>query len=366
MRITSEQPLEFKFHWLDDQGQQKGFLRKQGHFDGELLVLDDVEIPASVIVHVETRDNKMALTAMTAEGQPATVLVMPASRKDTDRIKMALDISRSDEWAKLHREELIKKDRGHTYRDAECSHCGATLILTDMPQTPQLFCRFCQALSTDSPDADPVPGEQHLRICDECGMYSKPRRFTIFYFYFLLVVYGYRYQMTWRCPACMRGEAWKMLFGNLIFILGVPVALTQLFRSYGGTDFSGPFKGLDAGNIRARQGDFAGALQQYRSILERVPCSAGIKYNLGLALRHQDDSARAADSFAAALDDCCNYAPAYAHLRELYAELGETRKLVQLKEMWGEEEEDEETPAAQPGDSKPDIQMLDNVELLDE
>jgi len=30
----------------------------------------------------------------------------------------------------------------------------------------------------------------------------------------------------------MRGEAWKMFFGNLIFLLGVPVARIQLFRSY--------------------------------------------------------------------------------------------------------------------------------------
>lgn len=361
MRVTSEQPLEFRFHWLNDQGQQQGFLRKKGSFDGETLALDDVEIPAAAIAHVESRDNRMAMTAMTADGKPATVMLMPATRKDTDRIKTALDIARSDVWAKMHRDDLVKQGRGHAYRDAQCPQCGATLILTDFPQTPQLFCRFCQALSTVSADADPAPGEQHLRICDECGMFSKPRRFTIFYFYFLLVAYGYRYRMTWRCPACMRGDAWKMLFGNLIFVLGVPVALTQLFRSYGGTDFAGPFKGLDAGNIRARKGDFGGALDQYRAILERVPCSAGINYNLGLALRHQGDAARAADAFAAALENCSNYTPAYAHLRELYADLGETRKLTQLNEIWGETDEEEAPPDAQHA-----IPMLDDVEFIDE
>lgn len=360
MRISNERPLEFRFHWLNNQGQQQGFLRKKGSFDGETLKLDDVEIPASVIVHVETRENRMALSAMTSNGQATTVLLMPATRKDTDRIKSALDIARSDEWARMHRRDLEQKGRGHAYRDAVCPHCNATLILTDMPVTPQLFCRFCHALSTVSADVDPVAGEQHLRICEECGMFSKPRRFTIFYFYFLLVVYGYNYRMTWRCPPCMRGEAWKMLFGNLIFLLGVPVALTQLFRSYGGTDFSGPFKGLDTGNIRARNGDFAGALSQYRAIQERVPYSAGIKYNLGLALRREGDRERAAGAFQAALNDCGNYAPAYAHLRELYAELGETGKLADLKRTWGENED------ASPQESANEVRMLENVELMDE
>lgn len=361
MRVSSESPLEFRFHWLNDQGQPQGFRRKKGRFDGELLVLDDVEIPAAAILHVEVRENRMAMAVMTADGKQATVLLMPASRRDTERIKSALDIARSDVWAQMHREELEKKGRGHAVRTSVCPHCDATLILTDMPVTPQIYCRFCHSLSTVSPDLEPVPGERTLRICDECGMFSKPRRFTIFYFYFLLVVYGFHYRFTWRCPPCMRGDAWKMLFGNLIFLLGVPVALVQLFRSYGGTDFVGPFKGLDTGNIRARKGDFAGALDQYRAIQERVPHSAGIKYNLGFALRQQGDRERAAGAFQAALDECSNYAPAYAHLRELYADLGATEQLKQLRRIWGEEESPQ--PAQQASNQ---VQMLDEVELMDD
>jgi tetratricopeptide (TPR) repeat protein len=172
-------------------------------------------------------------------------------------------------------------------------------------------------------------------------MYSKPRKFTIFYFYFLLVVYGFWSKPTWRCPACMRGVAWQMLFGNLLFVLGVPVAIVQLFRSYGFTELSGPFKGLDKGNIHARKGNFEAALMQYREIMNRVPNCAGLKYNLGLALLQQGDKSSAAKSFASALDDCANYAPAYQRLRPLCEELGDAPRLAALKAQW-------ETPEAAP------------------
>lgn len=338
MLISPEAPLSFKFHWLNQNGQQAGLLRKKGRFDGETLELDDVEIPASVIMHVETRDSRMALSVMTQSGEPATFLLMPTN---TRQLKAALDVSRSAVWAEMHREDLQKKGRGHVFRSERCPECGATLILSDMPVSPQLYCRFCHALSTVAADLERPAGEQHLRLCDECGMFSKPRRFTILYIYFLLFVYGWWSKTTWRCPACMRGEAWKMLAANFVFVLGIPVALVQLFRSYGGTDLSGPFRGLDTGNIKARKGDVGGALQQYRTILERVPHCAGLKYNLGLALLQQGDKARAADSFAAALEDCVNYVPAYAVVSPLYEELGETDRLAELRAMWDEESEEE-------------------------
>ncbi len=341
MRVSAEHPLQFKFHWLNDKGQQTGLLRKKGRFDGETLVLDDVQVPAVVLLHVETRENRMAISALTADGQPATLLLMPATPRETRDLKAALDVARSHAWAKMHQADLAKKGLGHTYREEVCPHCGAMIVLSNMPPTPQLFCRFCHSLSTVAADGEPVPGEEQLRLCDECGMFSRPTKFTIFYFYFLLFFYGWYSKSTWRCPACMRGEAWKMFAGNFLFVLGLPVALVQLFRAYGGSSVGGAFKGLDSGNIKARKGDFAGALTHYRGILDRVPSCAGVKYNLGLALLQQGDKPRAADSFRIALADCANYAPAYAQLRPLYEALGETQKLEELKLQW-ETPDDEE------------------------
>ncbi|MGE3317439.1 MAG: tetratricopeptide repeat protein, partial [Planctomycetaceae bacterium] len=210
---------------------------------------------------------------------------------------------------------------------------------------------FCHTISTISEPGDEMldpksVSETGYRICDECGMYAKPRQFTIFYFYFLLVVYGWNQRTTWRCPGCMRGDAWKMLFGNALFVLGVPVALWQLFRSYGGTDIGGRFPGLDKANTLARKGDLDRAVAAYRTLLEKQPVAAGVKYNIGLALLQQQRVDQAARMFEFALADCANYGPAINVLAACYQQLGETEKLAELKKRLGvEEQEVDEAPA---------------------
>lgn len=336
--ITSEEPLTFKFHWMDEQGQPAGFLRKKGAFDGTTLQLAEHEIPALALLDVTARDERMVVSVPLEDGQVHGLGLVLTSKKIAERLKTALDIARSGTWAEQHREELAKEGRGHAYRHEICPQCSATVILSDMPETPQIFCPYCQALSFAGESERNVRAADY-RICDECGMFSKPRRFTIFYFYFLLVVYGWQTRTTWRCPACMRPDAWKMLAGNLPFVLGVPVAATQLVRAYGGGAGGGPFAGLDAGNRAARAGNFSLAIAKYREILERQGHAAGVKYNLGLALLNQKDMRRATEAFEISLADCANYVPAYYQLRGLYTELGEEAKLARLTAMWGEAED---------------------------
>jgi len=204
-----------------------------------------------------------------------------------------------------------------------------------MSETPQLYCHFCDTLKTIDRFQEPIPNETEFRICENCQMYSKPKKFTTFYFYFLLVIYGFNSNSSYRCGGCMRSESWKMLLGNLIFILGVPHAIYQLCRAYLGDAVTGKFKGLDKGNLKAARGNVEGALVQYEAILERVPHSAGIKYNLGLALLAKGDIPHAIQVFELALEDCSNYAPAYQQLVNLYEKTGETQKLDDLNQIWG-------------------------------
>ena len=341
MAAVADDTLRFKFRWLDEQGNETGFLRKHGSFDGETLVLDDAGIPAAVILQAETVEQRMVISVLSEDDQPATVAISLAN-VGAKELKSSIDIARSATWAGFEKERLEEEGRGHAYRDELCTQCGATLILTDMPRTPQLFCHFCDSLTTFEHDGQVLPGEHNYKICEECGMFSKPRKFTIFYFYFLLVVYGFSKRTTWRCPACMRGDAWKMFFGNLLFVVGVPVAIVQLIRSYGGSIITGPAAGLDSANLKARKHDILGALKLYRAILDRVPHVAGVKYNVGLALWEQNETSRAAESFRLALDDCGNYVPAFHALAACYEELGEKEKLAELNAMWGTDEEDDE------------------------
>ena len=333
---------QFKFKWLNSQGQPEGFRSKKGHFDGETLVLDDVQLPAGVLMNVEFREQRMVVAFPNENGEPMHLLFQLTSGS-ADRLNQMLGLARSRAWAKNHKEELTKQGRGNEYRDATCPNCNAMVDLTGFPATPQVSCHFCHTMSTiDAGSFDAPQPEKNYRLCDECGMFSKPRRFTIFYFYFLLVVYGFWQKQTWRCPGCMRGEAWKMLFGNLLFVLGVPVAIVQLVRSYGGTDVGGKYPGLDSANIKARSGKFEPAIEAYRKILSKQPTSAGVKYNIALAFLHRDDYEGAAQMLEFSLADCANYEPAAQALASCYQHLGEDQKLADLKKTWGVTEEDEE------------------------
>ncbi|MDZ7617185.1 MAG: tetratricopeptide repeat protein [Patescibacteria group bacterium] len=347
MQGACQDPFAFKFHWINEQGNAAGMFRKLGRFDGETLTLEKTEIPAAAIVQSVVRDNRIVLGIHTNDAQRpvARLSFQPASEEVTSTLKQRLDVARSRTWASQHRESLQGKGTEDTYRDAVCPACGATVILSGMPNSPQLYCQFCDSLTTIDPAAQPVKDEHTFKLCDECGMYSKPRKFTVFYFYSLLVVSGWWSKATWRCPGCMRMEAWKMFLGNAPFLLGVPVAITQLVRCYGSDAVNGPFKGLDAGNLLAKKGDLVGALRLYQGILDRIRCSAGVKYNLGMALLTQGDSQRAAEAFELALEDCSNYVPAYQRLKSLYLALGQADQLAELERLWalGEEDERDET-----------------------
>ena len=194
----------FKFKWIDAAGDEEGFLRKKGSFDGQTLKLDDAELPAEAIISLETHGNRLTLSIHTGESEP-TVCAFAVSGVASKRLKGIIDVARSASWAKLEREELEQKGEGHLYREATCQHCTAVITLSRMEDTPQLYCSFCDTLTTvKNPSSAPLGGKS-LRICDECGMFSKPAKFTIFYFYFLLVIYGFRQSTNWSCPGCMRG-----------------------------------------------------------------------------------------------------------------------------------------------------------------
>ena len=150
-----------------------------------------------------------------------------------------------------------------------------------------------------------------------------------------------------------------MLLGNLPFLLGVPVAIVQLFRCYGGKITGSVLADLDTANLKARKGDMLAALQGYQKVLERVPFAAGVKYNLALALLQQEDYERAAESLELVLVDCANYSPAYHALVGCYVQLGEEAKLKELRRVWGEDDEDVPTLDDESEGADSGLDMLD-------
>lgn len=334
--MTQTKITRFKLQFINEKGQAEGFLRKKGSFDGNILMLDQISIPVTSIIAIEVRDNRM-IFAIAAPNNNSQHIAIQVSGVAAKTLKGIINTHRSRSWAITEQQELEAKGLGQHFRATSCPHCSAAITLSFLPETPQVYCTFCDTLTTVKPNANTPKDEKQCKICDECGMFSKPQKFTIFYFYFLLFVYGWRSRPTWRCPGCMRGEAWKMLVGNSIFILGVPVAIVQLIRSYSDSA-GGKFAGLDKANLNARKGRTEKALKTYQAISQKVPVSAGVKYNIGLNLLDRKPDL-AQDTLEMAYADCSNYPPVFNALCHCYQHTQQFDKLSELRRQWQIEEE---------------------------
>jgi hypothetical protein len=140
------EPYPFKFKWLNQQGQPQGFASKKGRFDGEMLVLDEAQIPSEAIIHVDCRENRVVVAAASGQNEQVNLLFI-LTKGSADKLKELLGQARSRAWARRHREQLVAAGRGSEYRDATCPHCQAAIDLSGFPKTPQVSCDFCPLLS---------------------------------------------------------------------------------------------------------------------------------------------------------------------------------------------------------------------------
>ncbi len=326
--------LLFKYQVVNDAGQLTSWLAKKGSFDGESIHLDGESFPATSIVMTMLIKKVFVFSVEDTElGARTLSLVMHSGntqllRAEVDRIRSAAQVSKAEiAW---------RSDRqSGAFRKELCPNCSATLNLSSFDATPQIYCDYCDTVYTVPKQPETPANESEYRLCEHCGMYSRPRKFTEFYFYFLFVVYGWWTNDSMRCPACMRGTAWRMLAINFLFVLGILPSVYQLVRAYASDKVSGAFSGLHAANLKATKRNYSAATKIYQSILERVPFAAGIHYNLGLALVQNKEWERASAAFELSLDDCSNYRYAAGGLMHCYETLGRTEELFAMQKQWG-------------------------------
>ena len=340
----SIEPIRFKFKWLDDEGNTTSLLRKSASYDGRVLQLDDTLIPVDAIAGVQVRWDRIYLLLRTESGD----WVKPGfavSGRSLKEIQHALIAQCRETLIRRERQRLMEQGDLPSLREQECHYCRATILLSGLPETPQVYCEVCDSLFTTDAPAEQLSLEKQYRICDECGMYSHPRRFTIFYFYFLVVIYGIWNKTTVRCPACMRGESWKMLLGNMPGLIGLPFSVVQLYRSYSTRSIQGPMRGLDDANIRLKKDKIDQALDDYEKLMDAQPINAGIKYNIGTGLVQQQEFQHAQQAFEMSLDDCGNYWPALQGLLATLEQQGKTVEIEAVRKLWQLEQVDDDGEA---------------------
>ncbi len=340
--------IRFKYRLIDTQGNRKGFLARKGSLSSEAgLALKEGTFPSDAIGRARVHTGSIVLL----EFADAAIALEVYGGK-AKRLVRSLNAMASAHHAEAAREQLFQRGAGHDFRSATCPHCSSTIDLSRLPSSPQLYCPYCETLS----EGGAVDRElARYRVCGGCGYFAEPRSFTEFYFYWLVFVFGFRWNRHELCSSCMRGTAWKMLICNSIFVLGVPVALSQLWRAYFGGSHSSPlFPSIEAANLAARAGRREQAEDMYQRIVAGTTRAPGVHYNRALASLGADDFNAADACLQQSLRECANYVPAFEVLRRLCEHTEQLDRRRALDAMWGVEEE---AAGAEASDATPDERL---------
>ena len=324
--VESTTQMPFKFRFVQD-GQARGLRSKSASADATAVDLDGELIPYEDIADTSSQDKRLILAlASTAHlGANATkalqeerFLVLEVQQAEAVDLERHIDRFSSAIVAERHRQELAAAGNEGLYRVQICPNCGATIDLSRFEQTSYVHCRFCQSL-LDRGERFAPPGEGY-QVCSECQMFGRVRGYTVFYFYFLLIVYGFSYGRRHLCDTCAVRQAQRALLLNFIFLLGIPTALYMWIKAATGRDPE--LKDLAQANALARKGKAREADAIYGRLQPRFPDHPGLLLNQGVGHLRAGELEVGAEYLNRALRACSNYRPALelAHRLEQMAE----------------------------------------------
>ncbi len=330
-RQDAHDDLLFKFSRLNEQGQSTQIFSSQGRIDSRDLVLGKKFYPLTQIMQVNRNQKRLAIVGV--EGENVWIERLEISKGDAKEIKQLIDRSCSKRWAENHYKELMEKGCESFYKLSACPNCKSFVNHSGFEDSPQVYCNYCETIFDKNQGADPL--EEKYHICEQCGYYSQPRPFTEFYFVFLLVFYYFQYNTKTKCHVCMRSSAWKMFFGNLLFVLGAPFALGQLIRAYQGSKIGSKYQGLESANASARAKKINQAREKYLDLLSSYSPAAGIQYNLALAHIAAGEVDAGLIEAKKTLSACANYHPAANVIVHCLNAKGLQKEAQAFADHWG-------------------------------
>ena len=305
--------MSFKFRFVKG-GQGRGLLAKKATASDTEIDLDGEQILYKDILDTSTRANRLVLdlspSALLGEKslellQDGRFLVIEVRQVPADELEKHIDRHSSALAAERHRQELVAAGKVDVFRAVTCPHCGAMIDLSDLAQTSYIYCRFCESILDQKQQV--VSNGDRYRICGECGMYDRVREYTIFDFYFLIVVYAWRVSRRYVCDTCATRLARNALLRNLIFLLGIPSAIYMLIKANSGR--APALQQLAKANRLALKGKFAEANAVYDKLLQRFPDHPGFLLNQGIGYLNGQDVPSGSAYLARSLKACSNYVP---------------------------------------------------------
>jgi hypothetical protein len=309
-RLIPALGFEFK---IMRKGQAQGLRFQKGKATGQQLVLGEQTLDYGAIGDTTTRENYLfmeiapgtQLDRKFSEALNDNVLSVVVHKTEALELERYIDRRCSDLQVENNRQRLFQAGRGDLFRTVTCPECQALIDLSELDKTPYMYCRFCESIFTEERVAS--RGNVY-RICQDCHMFDRIKDYNEFYFYFLVVAYGYSSKTRYVCDNCAHSMFKKMLLLNLIFILGVPAAIYVKIKSLRGR--APHLKKLAEANALARKGDYQKAAPIYDLLYKKIPEHPGLLTNQGLGHLAAGDEGGALAHFQRAQKACSSYMPA--------------------------------------------------------
>lgn len=304
---------DFKFRWVVPGGGTTT-LSKKGRVVSQGLVLNDDLVPYEAIHDTVVRDKRLMIQldpSRPLEGKvgkrviEGTLLAIEVLKVSPRQLERTVDRKCSVLEIEERKRELEAAGELDRFRSKTCPGCGAEVDLTGLEETRYTFCRFCDTLFTDQ---GPATEGDHYGICEECGLFGRIQRYPEFYFYFLLIVYGFSYRKRFLCDTCASSLFWKTFLRNLIFVVGVPTSLWVKMKSQMGKDPE--MTGLAEAKRLALAGRYREASRLFDELLRSHPEHPGVLMNQAVGHLQGGDAQGAARLFERSLSACNNYLPA--------------------------------------------------------
>lgn len=310
--FMNEQSTNFKFRFSRN-GSPTGFRAKTGMVLPHGVELAGELIAYEHILQTDTRDEwlvlaispKQSLAAAQNFLEEGSVLVLQVSGSSAATIQRNIDRGTSAIHVEQRRQELAAAGKSNEFHAAVCPHCRATVDLSELDRSGFIFCYYCSSIFNEGGQL--ITNGDSYRICEECAMFDRVKSYTEFYFYFLLVVYGWSSQKRHVCDQCAHGMFLKTLAANAIFLIGVPNAISIKIRSMSGRDPN--LKELARANALALKGKIDEAIPIYRQQHDNYQGHPGLLYNeaIGYLIAGREDDG--VKMLEASMKLCSNYWP---------------------------------------------------------
>lgn len=303
--------VRFKFRYVR-RGETGGIRSRKGLATSKAVKLDDVVVPYEAIGETVSRDNRLLLQVADPAALPrkATeqlvegMLILEIYRATADSVERFVD--RHCAALRMAAKRSAAREQGleHLIRSAECPTCGSEVDLSDLPESPYVYCPFCDTVFDA---AEKSSAGRSYRTCDECGFFGRVQSYPEFFFYFLLIVYGFSYKKRFLCDQCAHRLFVRAALLNALFVLGLPTAIWVKIKSMRGREAG--MAALAAGNRAAGRGDLVEAARCYDSVRESFPEHPGVLMNEGLAHLNGGSRTKGTELLDRALKACPNYHP---------------------------------------------------------